>query len=1364
MYHTSTNNPDINELYKNMVDSIRNSSKYTLEEEDILILLSMSTEQFDQSIFNSNTPKNEFNNRKLLGNNIYTDFWKLIKTPSFISRMHLLFTEIEGDKIFKNLYDNYKKIFNSFLSGDILEIEKRKGIPVKNTDEINHYHYFNYLVINGSQINLADGTQKNNKKVYEIIPLILLSLYLECCIYLYAGIRSEVKHAYETSMKLGTMILGLNPYLSDELFKSDVFKWLNYRNIINNKLFYTSNKVIMFKQNTDKTFTKTDDILSFTHFNLSDIYSNDELIKLKHLVKYRHELQKTTTYNGNPYNKTYEEFIKDIDEFFNSKKLMLSVKQFMMNPTSLEYIIYQALHAYDQIIKELIDIRFIFFNELRNKFFDNTDEIYRNAEKMIATLQQYLNYPLTFQYKFARTLSCSHLLSEETNKVLLDKYLKMYSVFLYCKKNDIDIFNSGPVIKTTDEILKDLSIKEVFNWDKLNDPFNKRIMQKIIKNINLANIDQSKYLEAKNLSDEIKIVLKELLTDFCKNPMNDLNDHYKGIYKINIAGGNLLLDNGSDGIKDFAYQINNITKSITFNTSQVFNQPYFDVMYKSEITKINDDINKYNFGNSTLKTIIRDTNSTLNNIFIDIKKYQKFILDIRNIIDETNDTTWTITFKDKGLATINHNLSIDYNTVLEKERYINLKLSQLNNYLNNLYNKLKNNIDKFRSLFDSIKLQLKLIESLKDTINVDIQTLQNKIDSEILLNTTNIGLLNTDNLALTANNTMLTANDVVLNTKKVADTAILNTNIAKLLIDEPILNADKVNLMTDRSNLAVKKAINTSTYNASTKTLLLNEITILEANITALGPKIAAQQTIINKLKTDNSKLDLDIKKSNADIATNNIKRIANNKKIFDNQQKIIELQSKLVCSQTLRDDRKSNIDQIFNYKTVALDKSYSDLKAKIDETKINYVDSVLFSGFEFGFNNLVLRLNKEFNILKYFISILNRSHEKMLNDTNPRNYELHRIKKGIFNLTDLCYQNIECCRNATRYNGYDINHQSASLELLIPELFKNNKNIDNKYFDLAKIDQDIDTPYEPLKGINVIKSDTFYNEYSKINGKKNLYKFEDPLKINDILNIPKEYNIANYNISVFQLINYFNSDAVFNMCEKFYYYLVALGEINENLDINNLVKTLRAPFYYNAYSDEKNKRGEKYIKRDKYDLYFKGGKKDIRKLVDLFELYSTDIDYLNFLCLNIVTNNDNIKFEHLFINSNNIHNTIHLDPKIIIDKIIEFDVTKLVKYIFKRYRNENVLIDQDISNYRNIKVPFDDLNFYRHEKCLRYDVCTNECDWDPFGEEYNKEPYYLSYFSLGNISKINGKEIINFSNKINDVAVNVLEFTNGRF
>jgi hypothetical protein len=126
---------------------------------------------------------------------------------------------------------------------------------------------------------------------------------------------------------------------------------------------------------------------------------------------------------------------------------------------------------------------------------------------------------------------------------------------------------------------------------------------------------------------------------------------------------------------------------------------------------------------------------------------------------------------------------------------------------------------------------------------------------------------------------------------------------------------------------------------------------------------------------------------------------------------------------------------------------------------------------------------------------------------------------------------------------------------------------------------------------------------------------------------------------------------------------------------------------------------------------------------------------------------------DKLFINSNDIQNRIRLDPKIVIDLIDSFDLNKLAKFMFKTYRNHNVLIDQDVSNYQISPIPFDDLCFYQREKCTQYE-----------GSLFYKEPYYSSYFALGNISTINGQSIINFSNKANETSVKILEFTNGRF
>ena len=761
-------------------------------------------------------------------------------------------------------------------------------------------------------------------------------------------------------MKLGTF-----DFTSDESFKYEIITWLNYRNDINNKLLNTSKKFIMYKKSLSGNYDKTDNITDFSHFCLHDIYTDDELIKLKHLINYRHELRINHKYNGKYEAKiNKDEFIKKINDFFNSNK-MVSVSQFNKDPTTFEYLIYQTLHCYDQIINEMVKIRFVFLDELRYKFSNASDEdrdnIFKDAEKIIVTLQQYLNYPLTFQYKFADTKSCFHLLSEDINKILLDKYLKMLSVYLYCINNDIDILNALP-IPTSKDILDKLSIKSkiIFSWDKLDDPFNKTVLQNIIKNINLANIQQSDYLLTKDISTEIKRILKEILIEFNKDPTRILNstlilsqNDYMDIYK-KIDGTTLF-----NQLKQLGVQIPDIIY-LQFIRSQGIadsEQPYFDSTYLSDIDKINEDIQSYNQECNSLRLNIQSTIDDLNEIFTCLNVYNRLIIDIRNIIDKSNDLNWTSTFKNALDSTIDQSASIDYTTVDEIQKHTSLKLSNLNHKLANLHNQMKIKISEFQIHFNSIKQSIDSANVLKDTINTNTIKLHQKITSEVTSKTATLINLRDENIQLNADNSTLIAKNANI-------TGVDIPNLIRLLgIDQTDNLAKNAELTRKTAELSVKKS------QLSSLPKLDPQIATLKTDIGTLAADIRKLTAEIRTSDTNIAKINRDIQLNKDQIKLNDIKINTNTARIEQIKDEYKKIKLHKDSSEHLFNDTNSNIDKIINYKGIS-DPIFSSILLKYNEIKTTYVDSILYNtATDYDFNKLPIRLSNIFDKLKYLSS-----------------------------------------------------------------------------------------------------------------------------------------------------------------------------------------------------------------------------------------------------------------------------------------------------------------------------------------------------------------------------------------------------------
>ena len=125
---------------------------------------------------------------------------------------------------------------------------------------------------------------------------------------------------------------------------------------------------------------------------------------------------------------------------------------------------------------------------------------------------------------------------------------------------------------------------------------------------------------------------------------------------------------------------------------------------------------------------------------------------------------------------------------------------------------------------------------------------------------------------------------------------------------------------------------------------------------------------------------------------------------------------------------------------------------------------------------------------------------------------------------------------------------------------------------------------------------------------------------------------------------------------------------------------------------------------------------------------------------------------DNMFINTDDVQNTIYFNPEKLMLLINCFKEDLLIKHMFKNFRKQNIESSSVLSGSKPTKLRFDDMGFYRCERQRKYRRNN--------GPEWDLRRYYASYFALGVVSDSQ----IKFTNKINDVVVDILELTNGRF
>jgi hypothetical protein len=1207
---------DINQLYTELIKNIRNASNYTLEEEDILLLFSKTPKEFQQ-IFKDKEGKEQFTNRKLLSYNIYTDFWKLIKTPSFISRINLLLnaTDKNKNKYIKRFIDLHTEL----LSGNIEKIDKNNLII--NNEVIDHFGYFNYLIINGKY--------KQDENRYKLIPQILLSLYLECCIHIYSEIITFINKCYDKSIKFG------NSYSSLEDFKFNLTSWLNYRINLNNKLNGKQNVPKMYNKSGQITYNITE----LFYIDISDIYSQEELIKIESLCRCRDE---------NLILKN-DSLLDQIDQFFKSnKKIEIKI---LSDPSTFTYVLFQAMHAYDQIIKEMIISRFTFLSTLRTEF-NKDNDILDNSENIIYTLRQYLNYPLTFQYKLNTLDAVSNLLSENSAKIVLEKTLKMLAVIEYCNKNKIDI-KSLPSIDYKSTLNK-LTITKQFTWDKLDTDLNLNNMHYILNKINDANNQVLSYLDGKTLNELSKLIkgsLKTILSYFNKEPF--LSDIYENS-KINDD-----LKKMDTIVKSIKNYNDMYMESIIVDADE---KAYYFSDYKDSIDTIQNEITNYNvmITNMYINSLI----TSVKNIFSKLFDYRKLISKFRNIIDkkevdivsinlETYYPQWTIIDTFLLDPSYVENSHINYDNVSMKD-VKPLELTALNIESSKWHTSLSKHIPEFNLYFNLINTSIIDCNKKKDDIDVLIKQLESNISND--------------------------------KTKLDKEKATLNKEISTF-------QGDIIKLNT--------------------------EILTLKGKINTLNTEILTLK------KKESKKKQKEVKKKEAELQKKEAEVQDKKYKIDENKQNITDIDHQLNCIDKINTDE--DLKKNSKYKT-SHDSIYDGLKNLYEKIKKNHVEKKLFKlGTDYNLNDILLRIENQFYEMTLFISYLLKEKQINFNINDVKKFEYHRIKYNLFDLIDKCNNNSFNVKNGTKYVAYPINHRSTSIQLLLPELFKNNKLLDQEYTHVKNITDKLDN----TKDNSLAKKPNFsLTDYENtINTSEALV---EPTKFAEVLKCTNVKNME-CNISVYQIITYLNNSAVFNMCEKIYEYLASMKEISRIPNIDTIIEILRSPQYKDKYSNIVYTYNELIL--SKYNVSY------IKKKEYLIDKGFFDINK-----------------SKLFINSDDINNRIDLKLSYILDEINKIDEKKFIKFFFKEYRNSAILIDPMISAFKNQIIPFDDLYFYRNQSTGLYNINIGA------KEEY--EPYYFSYFSLNSLydySDIRNGHM-KFSNVINEINANLLEFTNGKF
>jgi len=1235
------------EVYKKLMDEILIHRNRNLEMEDIIFLFSSSKAKIERIINkkNKNDAKQDLINDnkklKIFGYNLYEDFYKLISNASFLYQIQKLYEEYKSlDKSLEDISksvkekDNIKKMygikinpFREVFAQFINSIDKiydnteknEKIIPIKNQTEFRKY--------------VLNGLYKNDNSDI-LISKMILSLYLEACIHQYHNLLEHVKNAYELSITFGD--------ITDLLkLKDKLRSWIQYRVII---LKQVSKQIIQKQAYMYKSdMTITHNLTEFDCLDLSYYYEKIEIEKIKCLCRCRTEY----------FYKNKDTMLKEIDDFFNGNKT-LNIKLLndipITNRDTIEYTIFQAIHAYDQIINELVHTRYKYLVNMR-EMLSNQDINYEKIPNIIQTLQQYLNYPLTFQHKTNNIDKLHLLLSENTNKVLLMKYLKLLSLYKYLDKNGFDIANKPSNPKTN--IYEKISSHEYndFKWDKMDNPINIEQMQYILMKINETRNEMSSYLpdDLMNLSIRIKHYLKEILKNIFNDPMNTLTNEYQ-----------IKMDKNKIDMKysDFSIHLNGINtiNEINLNDglSYGFNKLFIDNINDDQ-QDINDKIKNYNEKKNFI-VILRDSiKNNIDKIFINIDLLQNAYIEMKKLIDKTNTNDWTTgnTYKDDSNTNINDENKIDYNLIKAKDGTSNIhkRLSQLNSKLKNIYGEIKNSYDEIKTWLVQINgLILSLPGQLND-INSSSISLKHKIDN----------------------------------------------------------------------------LVNQKTAEKGTTDIKINSLTI---KITNLTTKITEKQKKLAKEKRTNHIFKKRVDDLNSEISTLTIyKANAENEKMNETKK---ETQLTKEINYLTNIDLSNTLKNCLNYYTTN-QTNVTNLLTKYQQLEDTIKNTSLF---DTGCTQLISSINNVFRNMQLFIASFIKKDSIDFKIDDHKDFELHRIKVGMYGLLDLAMQNFDGKRNNSynnTYLGYFHSHKSFAFANGIAQLFKNFRNQPHNY-DGIKIDLNID-----LKTPGLDK--TLINDIIPINRYKVV--FENEYELFSIKNsfIDKYYNFVTpteYCFGVYQIIDYLNKDLVFNIGDKLYDYFVSLNEIEKLPSIEFIVDYLKSKQYLK--SD-----GNNFPNTINYQLY---GQQYENLKVDINPDFKKILD--DIYTLNIVELDPDIKINKFHSNNHiffNIHKIFEL-----IDRFSEYE---FITFFFKTVRNTNVMINPNISSFIHTHIPYDDLYYYRQHIDMIYEPTR----------DHIHEPYYCSYFSLGSMCGFGETHprINEFSNKGNELMVNIIEFTNGK-
>lgn len=1237
-------NLDINSkfIYINLLNNIRSIKNTSIEDDDIIFLFSIGKEKLKEIVKDESgyPDKNKLKNRKILGSNIYTDFYKLIRTPSFFAKLQQLFSISDPDIKQKSL-----NLFNGIFKIILMNNNKYPSLvdePSKNAKNddlmfnyagINNYNtgidkpdvYFHNLVLN--------GYHEDNKP---IVPKMLLSLYLEACIYMYHELINPVKNTFEHSLSINNIPNQLE-------FKNKIIIWLKNRLNVINCLNSSNKKLYVYKKNK-AIYELTDNFMIFEYFDLSYYYSSDEIIKIKSLCYLRTE----------SYGKRRDETNEMIDIFFKNPLFLSVNKTNFDDKNSIEFLIFQAVHTYDQIINQLVQTRYDYLVSMRSML-SNQKNIDDEIEKIITSLQMYINYPFCFQYKFSNIDTCKYFYSEETMKILFEKYLKLALVYSYCEQNDIDIFKQPPQPPPSPQ-LNDMSSKTKFIWDEITEQNNRNRLRKILVKINESSNDMLSYLPSNTaeLSDKLKDALILILKNIIDSPMKTLHDEYLvNFKKVEIDGY----------INNFDTSLASINKMDPLNTSKLYIKNIYNIFGNiDKFDEINEKINKYNQELDYIKELISSIIVCQQQLFKSLETLQNIdLIPLKSLIDKKNDNNWIIgnTFNNENKNLIDLNDSVDYNTVIAKK--------------NNLSKNLENIQYNVGSSFGSIKTWLNDLQNLIISFKSRVTNLPTKIEEII--------------------------------------------DKSKILEDDLKLSK-KPNIESLRTTLQTR-----NTRLVGEITTLDTEISILDARISILNAKkksvpstiTPSEQTELNDKLAEILKKNIDKTQKQAEINRNLLQ--------INNYTAIIKSINSFVIDPELI--------KIKSYKTT-YDAQFRSIADKITQLK-NTIDT---DPIDKNYTELISNLRVIFYGISEFSTILQKN--KTLNYNLNPTAELHQVKCEMFNVLNVINNNYLYKR--TDHNGRTvvgdiylfsgISHKSVSTMMMINQLFKNNKGCNNSYNNVKTDDFTLDATLDNSildNTINLTKFSTYFE--NKLEGISST-NFQDKYKISEV---------DTNNMNSYQLIDYFNKNSIMGMGEKLYYFLVANMDIEPLPDIDIIIDHLKGNSI-SDYDSQKMKTNTTLL-TNKYDLMYDNNYKNID---------DTDIE----LFLNRFSNADirnNIKDVKILPNDN--HNRIMFDLSKIFDLINKFDENKFIKNYFKEIRDANVLSSANMSEFKHKIIPYDDLFYYRQNINFNY-------------VDIKKSPFYYGFFSLGNLCDFRGRislgsKIEEYSNKLNEVAVQIIEYTN---